>query len=88
MTARRLLDTSLSRAEQLQMPEEAAVSRRNLAELELAQGHVAAAIAQAQTAHGQWAKQPRGVWHSGLIGRARGATLLARNAAHLVARRS
>jgi tetratricopeptide (TPR) repeat protein len=48
--ARRLLDTSLSRAEQLQMPEEAAVSRRNLAELELAQGHVAAAITQAQTA--------------------------------------
>lgn len=48
--ARRLLDASLARAEELQMPEEAAVSRRNLAELELAQGHVAASIAQAKAA--------------------------------------
>jgi eukaryotic-like serine/threonine-protein kinase len=48
--ARRLLTQSLARAEKLQMPEEAAVSRRNLAELELLQGHVAAAIAQATQA--------------------------------------
>jgi eukaryotic-like serine/threonine-protein kinase len=49
--ARRLLTQSLARAEKLQMPEEAAVSRRNLAELELLQGHVGAAIAQATQAN-------------------------------------
>ncbi|MGO1002198.1 protein kinase domain-containing protein [Lysobacter sp. CA196] len=48
--ARRLLQHSLSAAEQQQMLEEVAVSRRNLAELELLQGHYAAAIAQARQA--------------------------------------
>jgi tetratricopeptide (TPR) repeat protein len=45
--ARTLLDASLARAEQAQMPEEAAVSRRNLAELECCKGHIGAAIDQA-----------------------------------------
>ncbi|MEI2457385.1 protein kinase domain-containing protein [Lysobacter firmicutimachus] len=48
--ARRLLETSLASAEKQQMLEEAAVSRRNLAELEWLQGHVAASIAQAERA--------------------------------------
>ncbi|HVQ32986.1 MAG TPA: tetratricopeptide repeat protein, partial [Lysobacter sp.] len=48
--ARTLLTASLARAQQAQMPEEAAVSRRNLAELELVQGHLAAAIAHAKAA--------------------------------------
>lgn len=48
--ARRLLQHSLSAAEQQQMLEEVAVSRRNLAELELLQGHYAAAIDQARQA--------------------------------------
>jgi hypothetical protein len=41
--ARKLLDASLAQAERQQMAEEAAVSRRNLAELELLQGHAEAA---------------------------------------------
>ncbi len=45
--ARGLLESSLVAAEKLQMVEEAAVSRRNLAELELLQGHYSAALAQA-----------------------------------------
>lgn len=48
--ARRRLEASLADAERHQMPEEAAVSRRNLAELELQQGHVAAALAQVERA--------------------------------------
>jgi tetratricopeptide (TPR) repeat protein len=48
--ARTLLTASLARAQQAQMPEEAAVSRRNLAELELVQGHLAAAITHAKAA--------------------------------------
>ncbi|MGJ7902640.1 tetratricopeptide repeat protein, partial [Lysobacter sp. 1R34A] len=48
--ARRLLQHSLSAAEQQQMLEEVAVSRRNLAELELLQGHYGAAIGQARQA--------------------------------------
>ncbi|GGK03470.1 serine/threonine-protein kinase [Luteimonas terricola] len=48
--ARRRLTRSLTNAEQQQMPEEAAVSRRNLAELELLQGHLAAAIDQTHKA--------------------------------------
>ncbi|MDQ3206329.1 MAG: tetratricopeptide repeat protein [Pseudomonadota bacterium] len=48
--ARQLLDVSLQNAEQQQMPEEAAVSRRNLAELELLQGNVSAALEQARRA--------------------------------------
>ena len=45
--ARGLLEKSLASAERLQMSEEAAVSRRHLAELELMQGHYSAALAQA-----------------------------------------
>lgn len=48
--ARSLLDTSLAAAQRLQMQEEAAVSRRHLAELELLQGHYAAALEQATRA--------------------------------------
>jgi tetratricopeptide (TPR) repeat protein len=48
--ARDLLQTSLAEAEQQQMPEEAAVGHRHLAELELWQGHLAAAIEQADAA--------------------------------------
>jgi tetratricopeptide (TPR) repeat protein len=48
--ARQRLERSLASAQSQQMAEEAAVSRRHLAELELRQGHVAAAIAQAQRA--------------------------------------
>jgi len=48
--ARRLLQHSLSAAEQQQMLEEVAVSRRNLAELELLQGHYAESIGQARQA--------------------------------------
>lgn len=44
--ARRQLQQSLELAERQQMQEEAEVSRRNLAELELRQGHVQAAIEQ------------------------------------------
>lgn len=45
--ARRQLQQSLALSERQQMLEEAAVSRRNLAELELQQGHLQAAIEQA-----------------------------------------
>ena len=45
--ARRLLQQSLANAEQQQMLEEVAVSRRHLAELELLQGHLGAALEQA-----------------------------------------
>jgi len=48
--ARSLLDTSMAAAARQQMPEEAAVSRRHLAELELLQGHYAAALGQAASA--------------------------------------
>ena len=48
--ARAALTQSLALAERLQMPEEAAVSRRNLAELELLQGNLAASLAQADAA--------------------------------------
>ncbi|MBW3551016.1 MAG: tetratricopeptide repeat protein, partial [Proteobacteria bacterium] len=48
--ARRRLEQSLARAEQQQMPEEAAVSRRNLAEMELLRGDIAATLAQAERA--------------------------------------
>lgn len=48
--ARRLLQQSLSLSEQQQMLEEAAVSRRNLAELELMQGRLQAALEQAAKA--------------------------------------
>jgi len=48
--ARRQLEASLASAGQQQMLEEAAVSRRNLAELDLQQGHIGDAIAQAEKA--------------------------------------
>ncbi len=48
--ARQRLEDSLAQAERQQMPEEAAVSRRNLADLELMQGNVAAALAQLEPA--------------------------------------
>ncbi|HET8819022.1 MAG TPA: tetratricopeptide repeat protein [Xanthomonadaceae bacterium] len=48
--ARMLLETSLADAERQQMVEEAAVSHRNLAELELWQGHLAQALDQARLA--------------------------------------
>ena len=48
--ARQRLERSLAAAQKQQMVEEAAVSRRHLAELELRQGHLAAAIRQAQLA--------------------------------------
>ncbi len=48
--ARALLVKSLAAAERLQMPEEAAVSRRHLAELELLQGHYSASLVQAARA--------------------------------------
>jgi tetratricopeptide (TPR) repeat protein len=48
--ARSLLETTLAEAERRQMAEEAAVSRRNLAELELVQGHLGAALKQIERA--------------------------------------
>ena len=48
--ARRQLEGALAAAEKQQMLEEAAVSRRNLAELELQQGHIDSAIEQATKA--------------------------------------
>jgi tetratricopeptide (TPR) repeat protein len=67
--ARTLLTGSLARAEELQMPEEAAVSRRNLAELELAQGHIAAAIEQARAAGDRFREREdrRGESDAGLL---------------------
>ncbi|MGV8942099.1 MAG: protein kinase domain-containing protein [Lysobacter sp.] len=67
--ARRRLQQSLSKAEQQQMPEEAAVSRRNLAELELLQGHLAAAIAQTSKAESLFRQREdqRGIVDVGLL---------------------
>ena len=48
--ARSLLETSLAEAQKQQMVEEAAVSHRNLAELDLWQGHLARALEQARLA--------------------------------------
>ena len=48
--ARQRLERSLASAQKQQMAEEAAVSRRHLAELELRQGHLGAAIDQARRA--------------------------------------
>jgi len=48
--ARKLLEGALAEAEKQQMPEEAAVSRRNLAKLALMQGDVAGSLAQADKA--------------------------------------
>jgi len=67
--ARKQLEASLAAAEQQQMFEEVAVSRRNLAELELLQGHIGAAIAQAQQAMKLFdeRRDPRGLADAGLI---------------------
>ncbi|MHB8911681.1 MAG: protein kinase domain-containing protein [Lysobacter sp.] len=67
--ARKQLQASLAAAEQQQMFEEVAVSRRNLAELELLQGHVDAAIAQARQAMKLFdeRKDPRGLADAGLL---------------------
>jgi tetratricopeptide (TPR) repeat protein len=67
--ARQRLQRSLAAAEQQQMPEEAAVSRRHLAELELRQGHIAAAIEQATKAEASFAQRddPRGASDAGLL---------------------
>ncbi|MFC5576441.1 protein kinase [Lysobacter niabensis] len=67
--ARRQLDASLKSAEQQQMLEEAAVSRRNLAELELQLGHLDAAIEQAGKAEAQFRAREdwRGLADAGLL---------------------
>lgn len=67
--ARRQLEASLRSAEQQQMLEEAAVSRRNLAELELQQGHIDDAIAQAQKAEALFRERgdQRGLADAGLL---------------------
>lgn len=77
--ARRRLGQSLASAEKQQMPEEAAVSRRNLAELELLQGHLAAAIDQAHKAEALFRQREdqRGVVDAGLL---RAQALLAAHA--------
>jgi tetratricopeptide (TPR) repeat protein len=67
--ARRQLDASLAAAEKQQMLEEAAVSRRNLAELELQQGHIEDAIGQATKAEGLFREREdgRGIADAGLL---------------------
>jgi len=67
--ARKQLQASLAAAEQQQMFEEVAVSRRNLAELELLQGHLAGALAQSQQAMKLFdeRKDPRGLADAGLL---------------------
>ena len=67
--ARRQLDASLASAEQQQMLEEAAVSRRNLAEVELQQGHIDDAIAQAEKAEALFRERgdQRGLADAGLL---------------------
>ncbi|MCM2336583.1 MAG: tetratricopeptide repeat protein, partial [Pseudomonas sp.] len=67
--ARTALDGSLASAEQQQMFEEAAVSRRNLAELELLQGNLDAALSQAEKAEALFAQRddPRGRADAGLL---------------------
>ncbi|QDH71715.1 tetratricopeptide repeat protein [Lysobacter alkalisoli] len=67
--ARQRLEDSLARAERQQMPEEAAVSRRNLAELEWLQGHLGAAITQAEAAQALFRQREdrRGMADAGLL---------------------
>jgi tetratricopeptide (TPR) repeat protein len=67
--ARRRLQQSLASAEQQQMLEEAAVSRRHLAELELRQGHLQAAIDHAGKAEASFRQRqdPRGQSDAGLL---------------------
>ncbi len=67
--ARKRLNQSLASAEQQQMLEEAAVSHRHLAELELQQGHLQAAIAQAGKAEASFRQRedPRGQSDAGML---------------------
>ncbi|GAA4853152.1 protein kinase domain-containing protein [Luteimonas vadosa] len=67
--ARTLLLQSQEQAEQQQMLEEVAVSRRNLAELELVQGHLDAAIAHAERAEALFEQREdlRGQTDAGLL---------------------
>lgn len=67
--ARDQLQKSLSAAEQQQMLEEAAVSHRNLAELELWQGHLAAALTQIDKADALFRQREdqRGIADAGLL---------------------
>ncbi|MCA1714217.1 MAG: tetratricopeptide repeat protein, partial [Gammaproteobacteria bacterium] len=67
--AREQLQQSLAAAEQQQMLEEAAVSRRNLAELELWQGHLEAALVQAGKAAALFREREdqRGIVDVGLL---------------------
>jgi tetratricopeptide (TPR) repeat protein len=67
--ARQRLQRSLASAGRQQMLEEAAVSRRHLAELELRQGHLQAAIEQAGKAEASFRqrKDPRGASDAGLL---------------------
>jgi tetratricopeptide (TPR) repeat protein len=67
--ARQRLQRSLANAQRQQMLEEASVSRRHLAELELRQGHLQAAIEQATKAEASFRqrKDPRGASDAGLL---------------------
>ena len=67
--ARKRLQQSLASASKQQMIEEAAVSRRHLAELELQQGHVQAALEQASNAEASFHDRddPRGESDAGLL---------------------
>lgn len=67
--ARDQLQQSLAAAEQQQMLEEAAVSRRNLAELELLQGNLDAALVQARKAEALFRERQdqRGIADIGLL---------------------
>ncbi|HEU4813113.1 MAG TPA: tetratricopeptide repeat protein [Xanthomonadaceae bacterium] len=77
--ARELLEASLADAQRQQMVEEAAVSHRNLAELELWQGHVAQAMEQASRAEDLFRQREdqRGLADAGLL---RAQALLAAHA--------
>jgi tetratricopeptide (TPR) repeat protein len=83
--SRRLLTVSLATAERQQMVEEAAVSRRNLAELELMQGHLAKALEQLDHAKTLFAQREdqRGLIDTGLL---RMQVLIAANALDLAAK--
>ncbi|MFL6591959.1 MAG: protein kinase domain-containing protein, partial [Luteimonas sp.] len=67
--ARQRLQRSLASAQRQQMLEEASVSRRHLAELELRQGHLQAAIDQATKSEAAFRqrKDPRGASDAGLL---------------------
>jgi tetratricopeptide (TPR) repeat protein len=79
--ARQRLQRSLASAQRQQMMEEAAVSRRHLAELELREGHLQAAIDEATRSEASFRqrKDPRGVSDAGLL---RVEALLAAGAAN------